>query len=169
MQHASGLGNRLTHLLAVVTLPVAILAYMFFGLQATLAVFVVGWLLLVPASTVLFGPAWASNSDPVESLNTVREMQSVADDIRSNRDDAGQPKPDPLDRLRDRYASGDIDEAEFERRLEGLLETEDTDPADQEAVERAVERLDPDDAVGEVDGTEPANRNTSRDRDLEPE
>ncbi|QLG27782.1 SHOCT domain-containing protein [Halorarum halophilum] len=41
-----------------------------------------------------------------------------------------EPDPsDPLDRLCERYAEGEIDEAEFERRLGLLLDTEDTDPA----------------------------------------
>ncbi|WP_345777006.1 SHOCT domain-containing protein [Halorarum salinum] len=35
----------------------------------------------------------------------------------------------PLSRLRERYAAGEIDEAEFEHRLDLLLETEDADAA----------------------------------------
>lgn len=41
----------------------------------------------------------------------------------------------PLDRLKRRYADGEIDEAEFEHRLERLLETED-ETAATEYVER---------------------------------
>lgn len=48
--------NRLTPLLAVVTLPVGILATVELGLSAALVVFVVGWLLAVPASALVVGP-----------------------------------------------------------------------------------------------------------------
>lgn len=41
----------------------------------------------------------------------------------------------PIAELRDRYATGEIDEAEFERRLDRLLETEDLD---ERPVERAL-------------------------------
>jgi len=48
-------------------------------------------------------------------------------------DEAGQPEPSgqqaALDTLRDRYARGDLTEAEFERRVERLLETETVDDA----------------------------------------
>lgn len=37
------------------------------------------------------------------------------------------PRKDPVETLRDRYARGEIDQAEFERRLEYLVETEDTE------------------------------------------
>lgn len=37
---------------------------------------------------------------------------------------------DPMETLRERYARGDVDEAEFERRLDRLVETEDLDAAD---------------------------------------
>lgn len=51
-----GPGNRLTPLFAVVTLLLGILTFVFSGMQAAIAVFVVGWLLLVPASMVPAGP-----------------------------------------------------------------------------------------------------------------
>jgi hypothetical protein len=127
--------DRLTPLFAVVTLPLGILAFVFSGWQAAAVVFVVGWLLLVPASAILFGPSWE------EELAQFEEFQETADRLDGDSGGEGTDGTDPVDELRDRYARGEIDEAEFERRLEGLLETEDVDAADQEAVERAVERL----------------------------
>jgi len=122
--------NRLTPLLAVVTLPAGILAAVQLGLTAALVVFVVGWLLLVPASALVVDP------------NPAREIETgIEDTIERESTDEGN---DPLETARRRYARGEIDEAELERRLAALLETEAVDPADQEAVERTIERMETD-------------------------
>lgn len=135
---SGNLSARLTPLFAVVTLPLGILAALFVGLQAAAAVFVVGWLLLTPASAVLFGspepgPEWAD--DEVSDLIEER-MKEAMDEQGSS--------TDPVDELRERYARGEIDELELERRLDALLETEDVTENDTERIERAVETLDAD-------------------------
>jgi hypothetical protein len=53
--------------------------------------------------------------------------------------DATRDRDDALRTLRDRYARGQVDEVEFERRLERLLETETVDAASRRA--RSRERL----------------------------
>lgn len=55
------------------------------------------------------------------------------------------PQQDALDALRREYATGEIDEAEFERRVERLLETESVSDAEQfyppsESTDRTRER-----------------------------
>ena len=70
-------------------------------------VFVIGFVAVLPAATKL--------AEWYESRSTdVDETESEDDDEQAS----------ALATLRDRYASGEIDEAEFERRVERLLETE---------------------------------------------
>lgn len=54
---------------------------------------------------------------------------SIVLDAYFDGDDEAEDQEDPLEALRERYASGELSEAEFERKLERLLETEDRDTA----------------------------------------
>ncbi|WP_459191227.1 SHOCT domain-containing protein [Halosimplex sp. J119] len=74
-------------------------------------------------------------SDPIEAL------------LRSDGSDDDDAATDPVDELRQRYARGDIDDVEFEERLDRLLETEDVE------------------VVGDVESVE--ERDRDRVRDLE--
>lgn len=116
---------------AVVTLPLGILALFFLGFTEAVFVFVVGWFLLVP----LFGVLNERAADEADA----EEAEGAAD--RADETTAGE---DPLETLRERYARGEIDEAQFERKLERLVATE-------EIPREAVSAIDPDD----VDGSTP--------------
>lgn len=147
---------RLTPLFAVATLPAGILAAIFLGLPTALAVFVVGWLLLTPASAVLFGVpanpgpgAAGARDEEVEEL--IKERMKAELREGTNRESEGR-SADPVAEVRERYARGEIDEVELERRLDALLETEDVDPDDEESVERAMGNLETGDPETLADG-----------------
>jgi len=73
-------------------------------------VFIVGWVVATPVAQ------WLADH---------YEAEAAADASGSDHENSAA-----LDELRDRYAQGDIDEAEFERRVERLLETESVDDAE---------------------------------------
>jgi len=105
--------EALVGVVAVATLPLAALAAIFVGETAAAVVAIVGWLFLVPVLGIL--------EDHVELAGLLDRSESAgASDRTSDADESD----DALQRLRERYAAGEIGDAEFERRLERLLETE---------------------------------------------
>lgn len=132
--------ESLAGIAAVTTLPLGILAGMFVGGEAAGVVFVVGWFLLVPLFGVL------SEHEIVESVS---EEEAEASS--------------PLDQLRDRYARGEIDEMEFERRLERLLETEDVELPAGAGDRLTVEREQTESTVSERGQTESGMAEGERD------
>jgi len=130
-----------------------------FGLAATLLVLgggrpallvaVVGWFLLTPLSVVLRELAEEEDGERDEATDPATESTET--------DAPGGETTDPVERLRERYADGEIDDVEFERRLEALVATEDADP------ETAHERL----TRGDTDSVKTGE--TGRQRELERE
>ncbi len=111
-------GNRLVGLTSFGVLGVG-LAALFLGVEDFWLVFVLGFGVLVPMVATLTGESDADRRDTTES----RTARRVDDDAES------PSKQDALDTLRDRYARGDLTEAEFERKVEVLLDTETTESA----------------------------------------
>ncbi|MHB1503093.1 MAG: SHOCT domain-containing protein [Acidimicrobiales bacterium] len=64
-----------------------------------------------------------------------RFMHDRSTDSLPDSFDVAQARPDPLEVLRERYATGEIDHDEFDKRLEGLVSSE--PPASTHAAGRA--------------------------------
>lgn len=139
---SQSLPARLTPLVAVVTLPAAILTAIFISLQMALVVIVVGWLLLTPAAAILFGapanPGLGHNLIDEEVEELVQER--MKEEIRE-KTEQGSSGADPVEELRERYARGEIDEAELEQRLDALLEMESVESDDEESIKRAKRNI----------------------------
>lgn len=126
----------LTPLFAVATVPVGILAGLYAGLVPAITVFIVGWLLLVPVSAILFGGELITGS-----MST--EFEQIAKEEMGGPVESGDElSTDPVEELRQRYARGEINDRELEQGLEALLETEGVDPQDTQEIEDTIDRLD---------------------------
>ncbi|MBV0900246.1 SHOCT domain-containing protein [Haloarcula salina] len=95
-----------------------------------LAALLVGYVVIVPLTEILFGDADDEAVD--EPADEQRREPAAATDSDAD----GEA---PLDRLRRRYAEGELTDEQFERKLERLLETETLEDA-EDATRRERER-----------------------------
>ncbi|MGQ4556498.1 SHOCT domain-containing protein [Halobellus sp. GM3] len=110
-------------------------------------VFAVGYAVVVPLASLLRGRRGSERGDSRRERTGQREERVNVETPRDDDVDAA------LSRLRDRYARGDLSEAQFERKLEVLLET-DTPENARERVRRGRET---------EEGDETRDRETARD------
>jgi uncharacterized membrane protein len=97
------------------------------------ATFVVGFLILLPLVALLG-----------EDFPLVEPADATAESAATATATAGSEsrEDDPVATLRRRYATGEIDETEFERRLDRLLETEELEGAvDRDEARRRADEL----------------------------
>jgi len=117
--------NTATKVASLLVLGLGLLG-LFAGFEWFWLVFVIGFAVVVPLVDTLFGEDEAADETP----------------DRSAPDAASGSKQDALDTLRDRYARGDLSDAEFERKVERLLETETPESAREHvARERGDDRV----------------------------
>lgn len=98
-------GEKLEESIGILTLGAGLLA-LFLGIDNWWVIFVVGWVVLTPLADILF--------DGDEETDRTTDGEASDDETTE----------DALETLRDRYARGELTEAQFERTVEGLLETE---------------------------------------------
>lgn len=110
--------EKLVPVTAILTLGVGLVA-LFLGYRWFWIAWVLGFAVVVPLLAVLIGED---------------ESETESDRVREYRPSTNEAD-EALAVLRERYARGEIDDAEFERQLQRLLETESI-----EQVERQVER-----------------------------
>lgn len=121
-------------LTAIVTLPLGVLTAMFVGTVPAAVVFVIGWFLLTPLLVVGGNEIW-----PLLRARLATEEETATD------------AEDPLEELKGRYARGEIDDAEFERRVERLVEL---DVVDARHVDAAAEPARTAESPDQTDETE---------------
>jgi uncharacterized membrane protein len=102
------------------------LAALFLGVEWWLPLMLFGYIVVVPVVSMLF--------DEDEESEWV-EDPAVDSTAETGVDDQPEHVQDALDRLRARYAEGDLTDEQFERKLDRLLETETPEDA-AEYVER---------------------------------
>lgn len=116
-------GEKLKEATPILTLGAGLIA-LFLGYSWWWMVFVVGWAVLTPLMGILFKDPTAEAIEEQIRADVAGSV-GVASSGEPTDDGTGiDDREDALDLLRERYARGDLDEAEFERKVERLLETE---------------------------------------------
>jgi hypothetical protein len=125
------------------------LAALFLGYERFWLVFVLGFAVLVPIVATLSEELDGGEGDRRNRADSTARRSGESDRRddgsahrsaeRVGHDAESESKQDALDALRERYARGDLTEAEFERKVETLLETETPESA-RKHVERTRSR-----------------------------
>jgi len=118
------------------------MAAMFTGQGWWLPALLVGYIVVIPLVSILFG----DEEDTSEWVDQGRSPPQTTAPREETRDDA-ESTDAALQKLRERYARGELTETQFEHKLERLLEVETV-----EELERTVESSDLDDSVN-ADGS----------------
>ena len=163
------LRDRLRHNasgIAALTVTGTWLAALMLGFDWWLGFMLFGYIVIVPIVAMLFDEeeelvhAESENrSDRVES-GSVRVPKEASGGDESDVDDTA----DALDRLRTRYANGDLTDEQFERKLDRLLETETPEDAAEWV---ARNRRSDGDRSGEGDGDRSGEDAAARGREAE--
>ncbi|MDS0221745.1 SHOCT domain-containing protein [Haloarcula sp. S1AR25-5A] len=102
------------------------LAAMFTGQEWWLVALLVGYVVVVPLVELLYGDA-----DEDEAV-----AEASVDETETPRASSADTDETPLERLRRRYAEGELTDEQFERKLERLLETETLEDIEDDAAVR---------------------------------
>ena len=100
------------------------LAALFLGFEWWLALLLFGYVVVVPVTAMLFGDEddWEEWVDEGDYEETMAEPET---------DYEAESNADALERLRTRYANGELTDDQFERKLDRLLETETPESAEE--------------------------------------
>lgn len=107
------------------------LAALFLNVEWWLPLMLFGYIVVVPVIAMLFEEEREWDEERARAAEIERESSAETDV-----DDGPERVQDALDRLRTRYAEGDLTDEQFERKLGRLLETETPEDA-AEYVERS--------------------------------
>lgn len=133
---------------------------LFTGQDWWLPALIVGYAVVLPIVGILAGED--TDADDWVDLDD-SQSTDTSERRHAERDASGESTKDALETLRDRYARGELTEAQFERKLDRLLETESVE--DAETYRRRARR----DAAETRDGEarDPAERGGEHERERE--
>ena len=130
MDNTSDGSGSYTSIVSLLVLGVGLMG-LFFGVENWWLVFVIGYAVVVPIVAIVTG------EDGTDEATDAPEKDGHAEDRSIT-----ESKADALDTLRERYAEGELSEAQFEAKLEALLETETLEDA-RAHVEKSSSTPDP--------------------------
>lgn len=158
--------NALVKLTSLVVLGLG-LTGLFLGYDWFWMVFVVGFAAVVPIVKVVTRALGIGEATPDREHKSDHRPQTQTADQSRNRTADTESKQDALDTLRSRYARGDLTEAEFEQKVELLLETETPESA-RKHVEKAGSSA-PDSEANQIHGVQTSETQTSESQAHEPQ